>query len=180
MDKTAHPQISLILDTCKDKGKAIQILKKLYLIDSKKKYPTVPDFARVVPPYNDKTANGLTRCIIDFLRFTGSQSERVNCIGKVIDSRKTYTDVIGLSRTIGRVQYIPTTGQKGTADISATIKGRSVKIEIKIGKDRQSEHQKQYQESIEASGGIYFIARNFQQFYNWYWEKFGRVDNGKG
>jgi hypothetical protein len=179
MDKTAHLQISLTLDTCKDTGKAIHLLKNLFIIDSKKKYPSVPDFGRVAPAYNDKTANGLTKCIIDFLRFTGNQSERVNCIGRVIDSRKTYTDVIGLSRTIGRVQYIPTTGQKGTADISATIKGLSVKIEIKIGKDRQSDHQKQYQESIEASGGIYFIARNFQQFYDWYCEKFEHGNRSK-
>lgn len=157
---------------------AIKILKELFIKDSEKRFPSVPDFARVAPAFNDKTANGLTKCIIHFLQLSGNQAERVNCVGRVIDRRKTYVDVIGCNKTIGSIQYIPTTGQRGTADISATIKGQSVKIEVKIGKDRQSEHQKQYQQSIEASGGIYFIARNFQQFYDWYCVTFGRVANG--
>jgi hypothetical protein len=39
-----------------------------------------------------------------------------------------------------------------------------VKIEVKIGKDRQSEAQKRYQENIEKAGGIYYIAKNFDDF----------------
>lgn len=61
----------------------------------------------------------------------------------------------------------------GTADISATIRGRSVKIEVKIGRDRQSEAQKRYQASIEAAGGIYYIARNIDDFMQWYNQTFG-------
>jgi hypothetical protein len=86
----------------------------------------------------------------------------------VIDNRKTYTDVIGRTKTIGSTKYIPTTGTKGSADISATIAGKSVKIEVKIGKDRQSEHQKVYQDQIENAGGDYFIAKDFDSFYNWF------------
>ena len=56
------------------------------------------------------------------------------------------------------------TSTAGSADISATIKGRSVKIEVKIGKDRQSEAQKRYQENIEKAGGTYYIAKNFDDF----------------
>jgi hypothetical protein len=70
------------------------------------------------------------------------------------------------------MQWIPGAGTKGTADISATIQGRSVKVEVKIGNDRQSEYQKQYQESVERCGGIYFIACTFEQFYQWYNESF--------
>ena len=58
--------------------------------------------------------------------------------------------------------------QKGTADISATIKGRSVKIEVKIQGDKQGAAQRTYQSQVEASGGLYFIAKDFQSFYNWY------------
>jgi hypothetical protein len=61
----------------------------------------------------------------------------------------------------------------GTADISATIRGRSVKIEVKIGRDRQSDAQKRYQASIEAAGGIYYIARNIDDFMQWYNQTFG-------
>jgi hypothetical protein len=63
--------------------------------------------------------------------------------------------------------WTPSTSTKGSADISATIRGRSVKIEVKQ-KDKQSEVQKRYQESIEAAGGTYFIARNFDEFMEFY------------
>jgi hypothetical protein len=63
--------------------------------------------------------------------------------------------------------YTPSTGTKGSADISATIRGRSVKIEVKQ-KDKQSEVQKQYQQSIEKAGGVYMIFRNFDDFIIWY------------
>ncbi len=159
--------------------KSIAILKELFLIDSKKQYPNVPDYARVTPNYTDKTANGLTKCIIQFIQLTGGQAERINCMGRAIDNRKTYTNTLGQCRTIGSVEYIKTTEQRGTADISATIKGRSVKIEVKIGNDRQSDAQRLYQKSIEESGGIYIIAKDFEQFYNWYCILFGRAEYGK-
>ena len=58
--------------------------------------------------------------------------------------------------------------QVGSADISATIEGRSVKIEIKVGSDRQSEAQKRYQQQVENAGGTYFIATSFEQFEDWF------------
>jgi hypothetical protein len=88
----------------------------------------------------------------------------------MVDGRKQVTDVIGRTKTIGTAKYIPTTGTKGSADISATINGKSVKIEVKIGKDRQSQDQIQYQQRTEQAGGIYLIAKDFQGFYEWYVE----------
>jgi hypothetical protein len=67
-------------------------------------------------------------------------------------------------------KWTPGQSTKGTADISATIRGRSVKIEIKQ-KDKQSEAQKQYQQAIENAGGVYIIVRDFDSFVEWY-EKF--------
>ena len=57
---------------------------------------------------------------------------------------------------------------KGSADISATIQGKSIKIEIKWGKDRQSPAQAKYQAEIEKAGGIYLIIHTFDEFYEWY------------
>jgi hypothetical protein len=88
-------------------------------------------------------------------------------MGRMLDNRKTYTDVIGRTKTIGSTKYIPTTGTKGSADISATINGRSVKIEVKYGKDRQLKDQKTYQEQVERAGGVYYIAKDFDSFYAW-------------
>jgi len=150
------------------KKNAISVLKELYLNNSRMKHPTFPEHARVTPKYTDKTANGLTKCIVDFLNLTGNQAERINCMGRIIDTRKTYVDVCGLYRTVGTVKYGKTTGKRGTADVSATIQGKSVKIEVKIGADKQSPAQKEYQKQIESSGGLYFIAKDFEQFFLWY------------
>lgn len=141
---------------------AIQVLKGLHLEDNRLRFPNLPEYARVCPKYSDKTANGLTKCIIDFIKLNKGQAERINCTGRTI-------------RTGSGQKYIPTSGQRGTADISATIQGRSVKIEVKIGRDRQSEYQKQYQSEVEASGGIYYIAKDFGTFYSWYVQTFVEV-----
>jgi len=159
---------SLQIDKSKDTKNTITILKELYLIYSKRKHPNIPERYLTCPKFNDKTANGLTTCIIQYIKLTGGQAERINCTGRIIDNRTISTDILGHKRTIGSMKYIKTAGQRGTADISATIKGRSVKIEVKIGNDRQSEAQKEYQKNIEASGGLYFIAKNFSQFLEWY------------
>ena len=148
--------------------KAIDILKELYLTANKKKYPSIPDFARCTPKYTDKTANGLTKCIIDFINLSSGQAERINNTGRQIDNRKIVNDILGSTRTIGSVKWIKGTGTNGTSDISATIHGKSVKVEVKIGADKQSPAQKEYQKKIEDAGGIYFIAKNFNSFYEWY------------
>jgi hypothetical protein len=151
---------------------ALEVLRLLHLAANRVKYPSLPEHARTTPKFSDKTANGLTKCIVDFINLTNGQAERISNTGRHIDNRQKYTDVMGIKRTIGNVKWIKGTGQNGTADISATIKGRSVKIEVKIGKDRQSQEQKEYQKQIEKSGGIYLIAKDFQIFYDWYCIKF--------
>lgn len=153
-------------------NKAISALKELYLSANKQMFPNVPTHARCAPKYNDKTANGLTKCIIDFINLSGGFAERINNTGRQIDKRTTYTDVIGNTKTIGSINWIKGTGTNGTADISATIKGLSIKVEVKIGTDKQSEAQKEYQLKTERSGGIYFIAKDFDSFYNWFNLKF--------
>jgi hypothetical protein len=136
-------------------------LKQEAMLES---YPNVPKYALSAPKYEDKTANGLTKCIIEFLQLSNHQAERINTMGRPIDNRKQVTDVIGRTKTIGSMTWGKSTATKGSADISATIQGRSVKIEVKIGADRQSEDQKVYQANIEKSGGKYWIAKNFDDF----------------
>lgn len=145
-----------------------QRLESLYRIYSKQRWPTAPDHIRPVPKWSEKNANELTKTVIDFLQLSGMQAERISNEGRVIDNRKTVTDVLGQRRTVGSVKRIKSSMTKGTADISATIFGRSVKIEIKYGKDRQSEAQKKYQADIERAGGIYIIVKEFDKFVEWY------------
>jgi hypothetical protein len=145
----------------------LRMLKELALADSRRRHPTLPDYARSVKTYRDSTANGLTKCIIDYLRFQGWQAERVNCTGRPQDNTSIVTDVLDRTYKIGSIKWLPTSGQRGTADISATIRGRAVKIEVKM-KDRQSWAQKEYQAAIEMAGGEYWIVRSFKEF----WEKY--------
>lgn len=124
----------------------------------------------------DNNTNGLTQCVLKFLKYNGCQAERINTIGRMIDNRKVVVDAVGLQREIGSKQWHKGTGTKGSADISATIPinisgvtvGVSVKIEIKFGKDRQSDEQKIYEASINKSGGMYVIVRNIDSFVEWY------------
>ena len=130
-----------------------------------------PDYV-VRTKYNDSTANGLTKCVIDYINLSGGQAERISNTGRYIDESRIVTDVLGNKKKIGTGKYIKGTGTNGTADISATFKGKSIKIEIKM-KDKQSEAQKEYQQSIERAGGIYFICHNFDEFL----EKFNTFAN---
>ena len=128
------------------------------------KYPNFPEHAIPSKTWSDNSANGLTKCVIDLINYEGYQAERISTQGTYVEGAKIK---VGENERQLKGKYIPTQGTKGSADISATIRGRSVKIEIKQ-KDRQSEVQKQYQESIERAGGIYIIVRSFDEFVEWF------------
>lgn len=149
------------------KSAAVKMLEQLADADAARRFPSIDPRHLARRLYRDDTANGLTKCLVEFLNLSGHLAERINSTGRYIDRSQTFTDVVGRTRSIGSGQWLPTSGIKGTADISAVIRGRAVKIEVKI-KDRQSEDQKRYQERIEAAGGTYLIVRSFTEFYEWY------------
>lgn len=128
-------------------------MKEQYLENHRLRYPNLPEAARVAPRYSDKTANGLTRCIIDYIKISGGQAYRINSQGQYDPKLKRW-------RYSGM--------KKGLPDIQAVIDGQYIGIEVKIGSDRQSEYQKSVQEEIESSGGLYFLARNYNHFKIWY------------
>ncbi len=146
-------------------------LKALELESLREKYPSMD--ARFIPltDWKDTSANGLTKCIIFWINAMGGQAERISNQGQYREGKKIEvgTGEIAYTKEL-KGKWTPGQGTKGTADISATIRGRSVKIEVKQ-KDKQSEAQKQYQQSIESAGGVYQIFRNFDEFVLWY-EKF--------
>ena len=136
-------------------------LDTLKLANDIERHPSFPEAYFVKKKWDDKTANGLTKAITSFIQFNGYQAERINTMGVARENKRTDGKVIGVTWTKG-------TTTAGSADISATIRGRSVKIEVKVGKDRQSDAQKRYQESIERAGGVYLIARDFDSFVEWF------------
>jgi hypothetical protein len=138
-----------------------QRLEALKLANDIERHPSFPEAYFVKKKWDDKTANGLTKAITSFIQFNGYQAERINTMGVARENKRTDGKVIGVTWTKG-------TSTAGSADISATIRGRSVKIEVKVGKDRQSDAQKRYQETIERAGGVYLIARDFDSFVEWF------------
>jgi len=131
---------------------AIEILKQLKADDVRAKHPNVPLYALPKALLSDKTANGLTRCIMDFIRLNGGYCVRVNTQGQ-FRAGKGWTK---------------STTTKGTPDITAIVNGKGISIEVKIGKDKLSEHQVKQSEAICSAGGLYYVATNFEDFYKWY------------
>ena len=137
------------------------------------RYPEVPPGClKDVGKLTVNSANSLTNAIIKFIKLKGYHASNIKVTGRMVDKRVTYTDILGHQRQIGSCKYIKSSMEVGSADISATIKGLTVMIEVKWGSDRQSEAQKVYQAKIEKAGGIYLIIRKFEEFYDWYYERF--------
>ena len=142
------------------------LLKALELEILKDKSTMNPRYLEdLLTDWNDNSANSLTKSIEFYINANGFQAERINTMGVYREGKKIQ---VGENTRQLKGKWTPSTSTKGSADISATIRGRSVKIEVKYGKDKQSEVQKRYQESIELAGGTYFIARNFDEFIIFY------------
>jgi hypothetical protein len=155
------------------KSDAVKELESLADSAKRERYPKTPPEWLAPVKFRDDSANGLTRCIVSFLRLQGHQAERISNTGRPVDRTISFTDVMGRRRTVGRFEWVHGTGSRGTADISATIAGQSVKIEVKAGRDRQSDAQRRYQDEVERAGGTYIIARDFTGFLQWYNQNFG-------
>jgi hypothetical protein len=145
-------------------------LKQLSIEAQVKAYPNYPKHYLVAPKYSDKTANGLERCVQDYLKFSNWQCERIKNQGRRIDNTKIVTNIVGQVKRIGSVKFVPGTGTNGTADLKSCIKGRNVAWEVKIGKDVMSPAQIKYKADLEAAGGYYFVIKTFEDFLEKYEE----------
>ena len=130
---------------------ALSVLRELKLMELRRQYPNVPDYALPRTKYGDKTANELTRVITDYIRLNSGYCTRINTTGQFRAGK-----------------WIKGTTTKGTADLHAIIAGRHVSIEIKIGRDKLSPAQIKQAGIIERAGGLYYVARNFSDFFNWF------------
>ena len=96
-------------------------------------------------------ANGLTNFICNYLNWSGHRATRINVSGRKVKDK-----------------WIRSTTRKGTADISATIAGKSVMIEIKIGRDKPSLEQLAEQIKERNAGGIYEFISSPEEFFELY------------
>jgi len=104
--------------------------------------PNYPDF---------NTANGLSKGIEQFLLWEGWNAKGISSGGRYLNGK-----------------YIPGRTRRGAADLSATIKGKSVHFEIKIGNDTASKYQLKEQAREIKAGGQYYFVKSFEQFLNIY------------
>lgn len=138
---------------------ALLTSREAYMLEH---YAACRDFSVPAKKYSDKTANGLTACIMGFLKYNGHYSNRINTTGM-------------LRKVKGQMKWTKSGVRKGTADIDAIINGKPVKIEIKIGRDKMSDEQKTEQHRVTAAGGVYIVCKNMDDFYNWYLEFVGNI-----
>lgn len=110
------------------------------------------------------TANGLTQAIVKFLMWSGHRATRVASSGRIVKAPERQAS----GTVLQTAKYIPGTTRKGTADISVTIKGRAVMLEIKVGNDRPSEYQLREQDIERRAGGVYEFIHSFEEFIVWY------------
>lgn len=114
------------------------------------KHPDFPAHALVKKKFKDTTANDLTKTIIyDMYHIREGVAYRINN-GAVYDVR--------------RQTYRKGVQRKGVPDIIGIIDGRFIGIEVKIGADRQSADQKEIEKEIKESGGVYFIAKSYDDY----------------
>lgn len=122
----------------------------------RQKYPNMPTYAMVKSKFSDSNANELTKSIMAFLELKGHHVSRVNTMGVVRQGK-----------------YTKGGGTLGASDLSVIMRNKNNyviawELEIKFGKDRQSDDQKEYQKSVEKAGGLYSIVRTFEEFENQY------------
>lgn len=99
--------------------------------------------------------------VVKYLTWLGYRATRVNVQGRLIDG----TEKTATGDLIGKKKFIKSTTRKGSADVSSTIKGRSVMWEIKIGKDKPSADQLKEQQREEKAGGLYFFIKTPEDFF---------------
>jgi len=124
-----------------------------HLKHTKERTPSVVADGHYSPPNMPKvnTANGLTLFICNYINWMGYRATRISTAGRVVGGKYVY----GQTR-------------RGTADIGATIQGKALQIEIKVGKDRASEFQLKEQAKERAAGGIYEFISTPEQFFELY------------
>lgn len=145
------PTISRAKVTPKPRYKKPDSVKQLEIdfFDWKYRQSSIPVQCRFKKAFRDDTANGLAGCIEAWAKVHGAFFQRQNSQGQY-DSRLKKWRKSGTT--------------KGIADVQVTYRGRTYNLEIKVGRDRQSEVQKAVEKQIKAAGGHYAVIHCFNDF----------------
>jgi hypothetical protein len=101
------------------------------------------------PKYPDvKKSGGLTLMICNYINWMGWRATRINTMGRQIGSK-----------------WIKGTTRRGSSDVSSTVVGRSIMWEVKVGKDKPSDHQLAEQAKERKAGGEYYFVHTPEEFF---------------
>ncbi|MFD1144549.1 VRR-NUC domain-containing protein [Larkinella insperata] len=117
------------------------------------RHPSFPAKYTPSSKYSDRDANGLTRCIVDYLNLSGHFGTRLASTG-------TYRADLQ--------KFVHSQQRAGLPDVFGVVDGRAVFVEVKVGKDRLSDVQKQTIHQLEQAGAWVYVADSFQGFYDWF------------
>ena len=135
-------------------------LKTLCALADRRKAERSPNFPPKFIPrskYSDRDANGLTRCIVDYLNFSGHFATRLQSTGQYRAD---------LQKFVGSQQ------RAGMPDVLAVVEGQAVFVEVKAGNDRLSDAQKATHTALTNAGAAVYVAHDFQGFYDWFTKHF--------
>lgn len=150
----------------------LKVLYSMMFTESKRRYP---DHPLPPKPFDVRKTSQLEGAICKWFQLYGYKAERVHVQGRLIGSDVvTYNTITGKRQAIDKAKYVPSTGAKGTADISVTCRNKegavmSLRIEVKNGytNDRVRPDQIKYKQQHEAAGGTYIVIHYFSEFIEW-------------
>lgn len=155
-------------------------LRALKLADIKKRAPGFYEASggdkMKLKGWNDKSTNGLTKALLDYLTLKGFYATRINVQGQPrITKIPKYSLLSGQIEHTEKVNYTKSTTKKGTPDINSIVMGIPLLIEVKCGKDRMRDEQREQQRDITRAGGVYYIAKDMESFLYWFKREFGNL-----
>ena len=116
-----------------------------------RKYPMAYKDGHYTKPKIPKvnTSNGLTQFVCNYLMWVNGFGNRINVTGRQINGK-----------------WIKSATAVGTADITAILpNGKTIFVEIKVGKDKARPEQLAMQKRIRDIGGCYEFIRDPIEFF---------------
>lgn len=114
-------------------------------------------FGRPAKKKKQSPANALTSAVVQYCKLLGCATARINTTG-IYDERSGSWRFSG--STLG-VEDVDVTVPIKIAGVSVGLK---VAVEVKIGRDKQSDDQKKRQAEMQRVGAHYIIAKTFEEF----------------
>ncbi len=130
---------------------AVKHLEELANQDAQRRHPSISPEHLAPRKFRDDTANGLTACIVAYAKLTGAFASRLNNTGIYRGGK-----------------YTRSTSRRGLPDVLVTRGGQSLFIEVKVGRDKMSQWQQAVRDDQQQAGGLYYVAKDFESFKQWY------------